>query len=141
MTSKKHLAIVMTIAALFAIPATVGLSYAAEHEGIDEGLLIGGELAVLGTGALAGVVLSVSRVIGKHVKGKGEPIDPHRLGVNIVVGAGLGYLLVTLGIEPEAAIGAHLLALYLVNQFLVPVFGSWIKNKGGSGSTAPAKSF
>ena len=140
MTSKKHLAFLLTIAALIAVPTTIGLSYAEQHEGIDAGLILGGELAVLGTGALAGVVLSVSRVIGKHVKGKGEPIDPHRLGVNIVVGAGLGYLLVTLGIEPEAAIGANFLALYLVNQFLVPVFGSWIKGNKGA-TTTPAKSF
>lgn len=132
MTNQKQLGMIVAIAALFAIPTTLGLAYADDGFGIFDGIGIGGELAVLGTGALAGVILSVSRVIGKHVKGKGEQIDPRRLGINIIVGAGVGYLLVSLGLDTEAALGGNFLALYIVNQFLVPVFGNWIKGNGNS---------
>ena len=130
---KKFFIMLMAVAIMASMTS---LAFAEEHEvtQTDDSFWVGigldsGEAAAAGgTGAIAGILLSVVRSVGLRLKDSKTTIDPKKIGLNILIGAGVGFAMVALGSPIEGTIGSQFLALYLVNQFR-PLLSKWIKGE------------
>jgi len=99
--------------------------------------------AVGGTGAFAGLIMSVGTVAGKNLKAamknlknpaaptKGEAVDIAQLLITVAIGGAIGAILPSLGISAEAALGFDFMALALVNWFIRPIFSNFTLKKSG----------
>lgn len=114
-----------------------------------------GAAITAGTGALAGVILSISRVIGKNLDAitSKTPIDPAtgqpatgklavelealdigKLALTVAVGVIVGFALPYFHIGLDATFAGDFVATFLVSQFITPLFRT-IRNRITPSST------
>lgn len=83
---------------------------------------ISSTLAIAGTGMVAGSMLSVIRVIGKHVKETNpEGFALNKFIVTVIVGGIVGAILGYMGLSAEAAIGIDFIVVFFLTQTVFPV--------------------
>ena len=125
-----------------------GFAFATSQSDVTvAGLNAGLALKSGGFGALAGVLLSVFTVWNKNQSQTGvEKIDPRKLGVNLVLGAGIGVVMSVIGVDVTNSqvqsvlttivpLAVNYMFLHFFNLSLRPMFGNWIKGNKATDTT------